>query len=401
MDHHGRSFDFYSNIQQVILAASSVIIGYKVALDLRSFCFFACPAVFCNGTFCAKWTVGLSQAFFGSKVVKFKETMTPPKLKINGRLYPITFPVIDCLVYLNFSVLISIIVLLLSYSTYTTFDLDYCTAYSDCYFTEDSGDTFQPFFNCSLPKNIEIDFYDTYYVCFNVLFEPIKIISLLGGFLYIVPPLLFQIFDFIYVRIIFNRLCCRRLTTGKKRLCIAIVVVMQYLILIVYAICQGLFGTLNYPLSYQAMVAMEKYQVDSWTPLVMAFFCYPQGLFTLYEYDNELTANYQQLQPPRNGINIQQAQQNGMNHQQQAQRNGTNHQLQMEQNGANSQQQAQRNAANRQRQMQQNRNRSNRQHMPGQQLNNLDLQLPVQQRDNNIPLTRNNARSGYGSRQQV
>uniref|UniRef100_A0A1X7UQI4 Uncharacterized protein n=1 Tax=Amphimedon queenslandica TaxID=400682 RepID=A0A1X7UQI4_AMPQE len=326
---------------------------------------------------CAKWTVGLSQTFFGSKVVEFMDTMTPPKLKINGRLYSITSPVIDGLVYLNLAVLLSVVILLLSYSNCTTFDLDYCTAYSDCYFTEDSGDTFKPFFNCSLPKDIEIDFEDTYYVCFDVLFEPIKIISLLGGFLYIVPPLLFQIFDFIYVRIFFNRLCCRRLTTGKTRMCIVIVVVIQSLIYIVYAICNGLFGTLDYPLSYQAMVAMEKYQIDSWTPLVMAFFCYPQGLFTFYD---DITANYQQLQPP----------QNGTNRQQQAQRNATNRQQQMQQNGTNRQQQTQ-----------QNRNRSNRQPIAGQQLNNLDLQLPVQQRDNNIPLTRNNTRSGYGIQQNI
>ena len=376
----------------VILFAPFVLIGYKIVLDIISFCSFSCSnaeasfcsKIFCNAanangtpTPCSKLTVRLSQAFFGSKVVKFKDKMTPPKLKINGRLYSITTPVIDGLVYLNLAVLISIIILLLSYSVYSTFDIDYCTAYSECYFTVDFGEIFEPFFNCSLP-DIEFDFVNSYYECTNVFFEPIKTISLLGGFLYIMPPLLFQIFDFIYLRIIFNKLWCRQLTIGQIRILSVVVAVMQYLGYFAYAICMAYFETAGYP-SYQSMVNIEKYQVEKWLPLVMAFFCYPQGLFTLYEYDNEITANYQQLQPPRNGMNIQQAQPNG----------------------ANRQQQAQRNAPNRQRQMQQNRNRSNRQHMPGQQLNNLDLQLPVQQRDNNIPLTRNNARSGYGSRQQV
>ena len=389
MDHQGRSLDFYSNIELVIQIAPFLLIGYKILLDIISFCSFSCSEEsFCSRLFCnaanangrltlrSKLAVGLSQAFFGSKVVKFKDTMTPPKLKINGRLYSVTGPVIDGLAYLNLSVIISVIVLLLSYSIYTTFDLDYCTAYSDCFRTEDYGDNYVRF-NCSLRNNTEYDFENSYYVCYNLLFEPIKIISLLGGFLYIVPPLLFQIFDFIYLRIIFNRFCCRRLTIGQIRICTVPVVAIQYLVFIAYTICMNWFGLIGYP-NYQSMVRIEKYQVEKWVPLVMAFFCYPQGLFT--NYDDDITADYQQLQAPQNGINRhQQAQQNGINRQQQAQRNG----------------------ANRQRQMQQNRNRSNRQHMPGQQSNNLDLQLPIHQRDNDIPLIRSNVRSGYGSQQNV
>ena len=388
--HHGRSFDFYTNIQSVIAVAPSVIIGYKLLIDLISFCSFSCSQtsfcyrLFCNAayvngrpTLCTKLTVGLSRALFGSKVVKFKDTITPPKLKINGRFYSVTNAdsVIDGLAYLNLSVLISVIILLLSYSIYTTFDLDYCTAYSDCFYTEDDGDTYVRF-NCSLRDSTNFDFENSYYVCFNLLFEPIKIISLLGGFLYIMPPLLFQIFDFIYVRIFFNRLCCRRLTTGEMKICIVPVVVVQCLVFIVYTICKAVLGTINDPISYQSVVVIEKYQIDSWTPLVMAFFCYPQGLFT--NYDDDITADYQQLQAPQNGINRQQ---------------------QVQRNGINRQQQAQRNGANRQQQMQQNRNRSNHQHMPGQQLNN--LQLPIQQRDSNVPLIRSNVRSGYGSQQNV
>ena len=389
--HHGRSFDFYTNIQLVILLARTTIFGCKTALDiliLFSFCFCnASPNVNCRPTLCSKLTVGLSQAFFGSKVVKFKDTMTPPKLKINGRLYSVTCPVILGLAYLNLSVMISVIILLLSYSIYTTFDLDYCTPYSDCFrCTDDYYDTFVRF-NCSLRDNTKFDFENSYYVCFNLLFEPIKMISLLGGFLYIFPPLLFQIFDFIYLRIFFNRFFWRRLTIGQIRICTVPVVVMQSLVSIAYNGLMSSLGAINIP--SESVVVMEKYQIEKWTLLVMAFFCYPQGLFT--NYDDDITADYQQLQAPQNGINRQQqAQQNGINRQQQAQ-----------QNGINRQQQAQRNGANRQRQMQQNRNRSNRQHMPGQQLNNLDLQLPIQQRDSNLPLIRNNVRSGYGSQQNI
>ena len=389
--HHGRSLNFYTNIQVVIQIGLYLIAGYKFCLTVKSLVsslcseesccsrlLLSCDAANVNGrpTPCSKWTVGLSQAFFGSKVVKFKETMTPPKLKINGRLYSVTCPVIDGLAFLNLSVIISVIILLLSYSIYTTFDLDYCTAYSDCFLTEDYGETFVRF-NCSLRDNTKFDFDDSYYVCFNLLFEPIKIISLLGGFLYIVPPLLFQIFDFIYVQIIFNRFCCRRLTIGQIKVCTVPVVVIQFLVILVYTFCMNWFRAIGYP-SYQSMVGIEKYQVEKWVPLVMAFFCYPQGLFA--HYDDDITADYQQLQAPQNRINRQQ----------QAQRNG-----------ANRQQQAQRNGVNRQRQMQQNRNRSNRQHMPGQQLNNLDLQLPIHQRDNDIPLIRSNVTSGYGSQQNV
>ena len=362
--HHGRSFDFYTNIQLGTFLASSAIFGCKIGLDiliLFSFCFCnAALNVMCIPTLCSKLTVGLSQAFFGSKVVKFKDTMTPPKLKINGRLYSVTCPVIIGLAYLNLSVIISVIILLLSYSIYTTFDLDYCTPYSDCFrHTEDYYDTFVRF-NCSLRDNTKFDFENSYYVCFNFLFEPIKIISLLGGFLYIFPPLLFQIFDFIYVQIFFNRFFCRRLTIGQIRICTVPVVVIQGLVSFAYIGCMASLGAINIP--SESVVVMEKYQIEKWTLLVMAFFCYPQGLFTLY--DDDITADYQQLQAP----------QSGNNRQQQAQQN-------------------------RQRQIQQNRNRSNHQHMPGQQLNNLDLQLPIQRRDSDVPLIRNNARSGYGSQQ--
>ena len=214
----GHSYDYYTWFILLNVFTPSIVVSFTYFYGLiigftfffRWLCCYCCCSAFnksnskceaakkyCFDGFKAI-TVALARGFFGAVSIRRKDYMKPPCLKINGKLYEANAIVLVSLLHYVLVVLLVIVLVSFGYSVHMSRGLNECSKNADCFIVNRT----YPFdvtdlTNCSLPYEVELENENVYVECFTGL-QPAVGLALLGGYISLIPPLMFSFANFVH-----------------------------------------------------------------------------------------------------------------------------------------------------------------------------------------------------------
>ena len=196
-----------------IYVTISYLTSHYCCLSMESKCFKVFKAI----------TVAAARGLFGATAIRRKDKEGhPPCLKIHEKLYEATPVVLIFLLYYVLAVIVIIALVSLGFSTHVSYGLEACSEKVDCFYVNvtDGVLNVTDIKNCSLPFK---DVFEDDIQCFVGL-QPAVALALLGGFISLIPPLMFSFINVVHINFIFETCLKYKMPKPKKALFITFLI---------------------------------------------------------------------------------------------------------------------------------------------------------------------------------